>query len=58
MSCLLYSILILAYLFVGLFVYAVTVYTSEVDDNIVNAILIALFFPLYLTYTLLREALR
>ena len=58
MSCLLYSILVLAYLFVGLFVYSVTIYTGEVDDNIVIAILIVLFFPVYLAYILLRDAYR
>ena len=54
----LYSIYLLlmiaAYLLVGLFVYVIGVYTNDVNDNLLNMVVITLFFPLYIIYIVLR----
>ena len=57
MLCPLYALLLLTYLAVGAFLYAALAYTGEVKDTALNAILMILFFPLYIAYTFLKETL-
>ena len=58
MVCLLYLLLTLGYLSVGLFIASAAIYTGEADDTELSALLIILFYPLYIAYRIIKGLLK